>query len=248
MSGVDPRWYESFFESDDWLEIATTRDPERTELEVRFLADRIPARARVLDLACGTGRVAIPLAGRGYAVSGLDISDRVLQVARHEAPELDLRRGDMRDLPWESGSFDAVVNMWTAFGYFPTRAEDERVLAEVARVLAPGGLFVIDTVNPAALARLFQPRSWSELENGTLFLERREYDLRTGRVQAYWSFVDDRGRRDLSFDHRVYTIAEYGELFERAGLRVNDVYGGFDGSAASIDLMRAVIVGQREAA
>ena len=248
MSGVDPRWYESFFESDDWLEIATTRDPERTELEVRFLADRIPARARVLDLACGTGRVAIPLAGRGYAVSGLDISDRVLQVARHEAPELDLRRGDMRELPWDSGSFDAVVNIWTAFGYFPTQAEDERVLAEVARVLVPGGLFVIDTVNPAALARLFQPRSWSELENGTLFLERREYDLRTGRVQAHWSFVDDRGRRDLSFDHRVYTIAEYGELFERAGLRVNDVYGGFDGSAASIDLMRAVIVAQREAA
>ena len=140
MSGVDPRWYESFFESDDWLEIATTRDPERTELEVRFLADRIPARARVLDLACGTGRVAIPLAGRGYAVSGLDISDRVLQVARHEAPELDLRRGDMRDLPWEGGSFDAVVNILTAFGYFPTQAEDERVLAEVARVLAPGGL------------------------------------------------------------------------------------------------------------
>ena len=107
---------------------------------------------------------------------------------------------------------------------------------------------MIDKVNPAALARLFQPRSWSELENGTLFLERREIDLRTGRVQAYWSFVDDRGRRDLSFDHRVYTIAEYGELFERAGLRVNDVYGGFDGSAASIDLMRAVIVAQREAA
>ena len=248
MSEVDPHWYESFFESGDWIELVTTRDPEGTELEVSFLAERIPAGSRVLDLACGTGRVAIPLARRGYTVAGLDISQRSLDVARRDGPELDLRHGDMRELPWDDASFDAVVNIWTAFGYFPTQAEDERALAEVVRVLEPGGIFVLDTVNQAALLRRFEPRSWSELGSGTVLLERRDYDVLTGRVQAHWSFVDARGRRELSFDHRVYTIAEYGELLARAGLRVVDVFGDFDGVPASVDTWRALIVSQRDAA
>lgn len=248
MSTVDPNWFESFFETDDWIALATTREPERTEAEASFVAGQLPERGRILDLACGTGRIALPLAARGLDVAGIDISRRALEVARAAAPALDLRHGDMRDLPWEDAWFDGVVNVWTAFGYFQSQSDDERVLAEVARVLRPGGVFVLDSVNQAALLRNLQPRSWSELENGTLFLERREVDLLTGRVQAYWSLVDASGRRDHAFDHRLYTIAEYRAMLQRAGLQTLEVYGGFDGSLVGLDSWRAVIVAQRDAA
>ena len=79
-----------------------------------------------------------------------------------------------------------------AFGYFPTRDDDERVLAEIARVLMPGGVFVIEAVNQAAFVRLLQPRSWSELDNGTLFCEQRDYDLAQGRAHVRWLFVAQR--------------------------------------------------------
>jgi ubiquinone/menaquinone biosynthesis C-methylase UbiE len=111
LSAVDPRWYETFFETDEWLAVAASLDPERTETETAFVAAQLPAGARVLDVACGTGRISIPLARRGFHVSGLDVSERVLEVARAEAPELDFRRGDMRELPWEDESFDAVINL-----------------------------------------------------------------------------------------------------------------------------------------
>jgi SAM-dependent methyltransferase len=248
VTEIDPHWYESFFETEDWLALALARDAERTAREVEFLAERLAPGSRVLDLACGTGRVAVPLAQRGYDVAGIDISERALGVARHDGPGLDLRRGDMRDLPWEAGSFGAVINMWSAFGYFPTKADDERVLAEVARVLAPGGVLVVDTVNQAAFVHLLQPRSWSELDNGTLFCEQRDYDLTRGRARVRWLFVDDRGRRELSFEHRLYTIAEYGELLEGAGFMVTAVLGDLDGSPPSVDLMRVMIVAQRDAA
>jgi SAM-dependent methyltransferase len=240
-------WYETFFETDEWLLLATTVDPERTEREVSFLAEQLPAGGRVLDLACGTGRIAAPLAERGFEVAGLDISRRALEVAREQAPQLDLRQGDLRELPWPDASFDAVINLWTAFGYFETQAEDERALAEVARVLVPGGVFLIDTVNAVALHRSFRPENWRELEDGTFMLERREVDLPTGRAHALWVFLKDGKRTELSFDHRLYTAAEYAGLFRAVGLEPVRWFGGFDGSELGVDSWRLVAVAQRPA-
>jgi SAM-dependent methyltransferase len=246
VSSVDPHWYESFFETDEWLLLATTRDEERTEREVSFLAEHLPSGGRVLDLACGTGRIAAPLARRGLTVAGLDISAAALEIARAAAPALDLRRGDMRQLPWEDASFDAVINMWTAFGYFETEAEDRRVVAEIARVLEPGGLFVLDTVNLTAMHRSFAPESWRELADGTLMLERRSYDATTGRGQAFWTFVRADGeRRVLSFDHRLYSAAEYVSLLRAEGLEPERFFGGFDGSELTLDSWRLIVLARR---
>lgn len=246
MTDVDPRWFETFFESDEWLLLATTVDEERTEREVAFVAGQIPAGSRVLDLACGTGRIAVPLAARGFDVAGLDISRRALDVGRRAAPGLDLRHGDMRELPWPDASFDAVLNLWTAFGYFETQEEDERVLAEVARVLRPGGIFLIDTVNPTAMNWSFRPETWRDLEGGTLFLERRIYSPVTGRAQAFWTFVrPDGGRVERSFEHRLYTGAEYGEMLRRAGVVPEQWFGGFDGSELTLDAWRLIVVARR---
>jgi SAM-dependent methyltransferase len=238
-------WFEHFFETPEWLLLATSVDPERIEREVSFLAEQLPAGGAVLDLACGTGRIAVPLAARGYTIAGLDISHAALEIAREQGPELDFRQGDMRELPWPDAAFDAVINMWTAFGYFPTQEEDERVLAEVARVLKPGGVFLIDTVNAAALHRVLRPNEWQELEDGTLMLERRELDLPSGRIHANWRFVRrDGSSTELSFDHRLYSAAEYATLFRRAGLEPVRWCGGFDGSELTLDTWRLIAVAQ----
>jgi ubiquinone/menaquinone biosynthesis C-methylase UbiE len=243
---VDPQWYESFFETDEWLLLAQAHPAERADAEAAFVAERLPAGARVLDVPCGTGRISVPLAERGFAVSGLDISNRVLEVARAAAPELDFRQGDMRELPWADASFDAVLNLWTAFGYFENQEEDERALAEAARVLDAGGIFVLDTVNQAALVRGFRPQGWQELE-GTLLLEQREYDLVTGRDQSYWTFVNESGERtELAFDHRLYTAPEYVDMLRRAGFEPTGFFGGLDGSELTPDAWRLVIVASKD--
>lgn len=242
---VDPRWYESFFEADEWVLLATTRDAERTELEADFVSSQIRPAGRVLDVPCGTGRVAVPLSERGFTVSGLDISEAVLAVARRAGPGLDFRQGDMRQLPWADSSFDAVLNLWTAFGYFDVQAEDERMLAEVARVLVPGRIFVLDTVNQAALLRGFRPQAWDELDDGTILLQEHGYDLITGRSQATWTFLRGEARTELSFDHRLYTTAEYVELLRRAGLEATAFFGGADGSELSWDSWRQIIVARK---
>lgn len=239
-------WFDGFFETDEWLAVALARPPERTEAEVAFLADHLPSGAHALDVPCGTGRHSAGLAARGYTVSGLDISERVIRVAREALPGADFRTGDMRELPWESGSFDAVLNLWTAFGYFETQDEDERVLAEFARVLRPGGTLILDTINQAAFVRKFQGKSWDDSIDGLLMLDEVEHDLITGRNSARWTFIREDGSQVVrAFDHRLYTAAEYAAMFRRAGLEPQAWFGDFEGGDLTPDTWRMIAIVKR---
>jgi cyclopropane fatty-acyl-phospholipid synthase-like methyltransferase len=208
---------------------------QQTEQQVEFIVDALGLGegARVLDLACGRGRISIGLAKRGVRVTGLDLSPRSLELAQADADaagvEIDFVRQDMRELDAE-GEFDAVVNVFTSFGYFPTQAEDERVLANVARSLVPGGRFLLEMVNTIAIAKQFVEADWDELEDGTLWLQRRRYDQLTGRHEATWTFVrPDGSRSELRHSLRGYTPAELVAMLERAGLELDGSWGSWDG-------------------
>jgi 2-polyprenyl-3-methyl-5-hydroxy-6-metoxy-1,4-benzoquinol methylase len=115
-------------------------------------ASRLPiaSRAKVLDVACGTGNVAIPLARRGAIVTGVDIATNLIVQARERAAVEDVTatfdEGDAEQLPYADGSFDAVVTMFGAM--FAPRPE--LVASEMARVLKPGGLLAMANWNPAS--------------------------------------------------------------------------------------------------
>ena len=144
---VDPRWHESFF-GEDWLRIALSIPDERADQQTDFVVSALELApgARVLDLACGHGRHSARLARLGFDVTGLDVSASSLELARETEPAAEYVEGDMREIPVEDESFDAVINLFTAFGYFEDEDDDQRVLNEVARVLRPGGAFLIDTL------------------------------------------------------------------------------------------------------
>ena len=108
--------------------------------------------SRVLDVACGTGNVAIPLARAGHEVTGVDIASNLITQARDRAAaeHLPIRfdEGDAEQLPYPDGSFDAVVTMFGAM--FAPRPE--LVVAEMARVLRPGGLLAMANWNPGSFS------------------------------------------------------------------------------------------------
>src|SRR6266542_3005848 len=97
--------------------------PERTAAEVDLVWKLLELEPglELLDLACGHGRIANPLAERGVRVTGLDATPFFLELARADAAErgveVEYVEGDMRSIPW-SGRFDRVLNWFTSFGYF----------------------------------------------------------------------------------------------------------------------------------
>jgi 2-polyprenyl-3-methyl-5-hydroxy-6-metoxy-1,4-benzoquinol methylase len=248
---VEPHWYETFFD-ENWLTISSqTHPPEKSAAEVDFLVDELALQAgqAVLDLPCGHGRHSVELARRGMRVVGVDLNEEPLEraywAAREAGVKVDLRRIDMREIQFRE-EFDAVLNLWTSFGYFESEAEDRLVLERAYRALRPGGAFVLETVNLYAVLRRFEPRSWHELGDGRMLLEERSFDAWTGRMQSGWVLLEPTGERiEMAFATRAYTLVELVRMLTSVGFQVDRAFGDYQGSEYAVDSRRMIVVARR---
>ncbi len=241
-------WYHTFFD-DDYLKFwGSITTPERTQGEVDFILQTLalPHGGHILDLCCGQGRHALEFARRGYQVVGLDLSETLLRHARKQAKEQNLSLGfvhsDMRCIPFE-GEFDAVVNIFTAFGYLEEDEEDEKVIQAVAKALKAGGKFLIDLPNHERLMRNFSHSHSNELSDGSSISEECDFDILTGRIRTRWFLMDKSGKRkERSSTLRIYTFTELHRMLKSAGFRVKQVFGGFDGSDYEVVSKRMIVL------
>ncbi|HVX40539.1 MAG TPA: methyltransferase domain-containing protein [Gemmatimonadaceae bacterium] len=225
-------WWQSYFDAQYLLEYEPLFDLERDRHEVARLMEvlGLPSGARILDVPCGQGRHAHLLAEAGYDVDGLDYSRELLARARARGTGRTLRytRGDMRKLParW-TGRFDAVVNLFTSFGFFVEPRDDQRVIDEFARVLAPGGTLVWHGGDRDGLMARFLSRDWWQTTDGTLVAQERNFDSLSGilTVSSVWSGPRNHGAREHRI--RIYTPTALADLCARAGLIVEAAYDGF---------------------
>jgi SAM-dependent methyltransferase len=190
------------------------------------------------------------LAADGLAVTALDLSAEYLALIDKAAAADGLRIetvcSDMRRIPFNN-RFDAVINMFTAFGYLENEAEDAKVLKAVAGALKPGGRLLMDMLNREWVVANYIQNDWHDGEDGTLYLEHRELDLVTSRNHVtFTAIAKDGSRREIVGHHvRLYTLREMIQLLADAGLAFEAVYGGFEGETYAITTRRMIIVAQK---
>ncbi len=208
---------------------------------------RCPEGGDLLDVPCGFGRHAIPLAGAGFRVVGLDRSQPLLEEARRRAggarwPKL--VQGDYRKLPFADASFDAAVCLFSSLGYLGDE-EDTKALAEIGRVLRPDGRLVIEIVHRDLLVTTFREQDWSLLGEGRLLLEQRTFDPVAGIAQVTQTLVETSGERESrTYSVRVYTATELLALLAAAGFAETKCHGDLDGGPFS-PASRLVVVALR---
>ncbi len=239
-------WYQEWF-GEEYLELYSYRDVDEAERHVDFVERVVGAHAEslpraVLDLACGSGRHTLALRARGYRTLGLDLSLTLLR----QPPPFPRVAGDIRELPFADESFDWVLNFFTSFGYFEDERQNFRVLEEIARLLTPGGRFLIDLFNRDRVIAGLVPGETREL-NGKTFEIERWFDDQTERVNKRITIRD--GERHQSFVEsvRAYTEPEVTIGLRWAGLELDRLYGDFDGGEFHQDSERLILVGHRPA-
>ena len=225
-------WWKSYFDDHYLLEYEPLFTLERDRREVARLLDilGLPAGARILDCPCGQGRHAHLLAEAGFDVDGVDYSRHLLAIAtrRGRGPVLRYTRADMRALPepW-TGRFDAVVNLFTSFGFFADPADDAQVIAEFARVLAPGGTLVWHGGSRDGVMARFLDRDWWTTADGTVVAHERRFDPLAGQlhIRSVWRGPSGSGEREHRI--RLYTATRLAELCAACGLIIHEAYDGW---------------------
>jgi SAM-dependent methyltransferase len=247
-------WYKRAFRL-DYLRVYTHRNEEEARRQIDFLTRTIdcPPPQEVLDLGCGDGRHAIELARRGYRVTGLDLSEELLDRAREQAGALGLhitfRQGDMREIPWRA-AFDLLVNFFTSFGYFTPDEENARVLRAMAGALRPGGRFLIDYLNREHVVRTLVPHDRKTM--GGMTIEQTRWI--TGdpgqpgspvRINKRVTIRDGRQSRTYEESVRMYTLEELTAMLTEAGLEITRLFGDFDGRPLTPEAPRMILTGAR---
>jgi ubiquinone/menaquinone biosynthesis C-methylase UbiE len=227
----------------------TILTPDRTAQEVAGLITLLdlPSGARILDVCCGQGRHAIPLAQAGYEVMGLDRSSYLLDQAQQAAAEAGVEvqwvRGDMRWLPWGE-RFDACINLFTAFGYFEEDEENRWVLHQIHRSLKPGGLFLLDVSNRDYYLLRLWPRAWQR-HGQAVILEETDFDPTTCRFTMTFTWLEDGRAESLTHSVRHYTAPELTGMLRQVGLSPTAIHGSFEGSEFDIHSKRLIVVARK---
>jgi ubiquinone/menaquinone biosynthesis C-methylase UbiE len=225
-------WWESYFDAQYLLEYEPIFSPSRDRADVSRLIEilGLAAGERVLDVPCGQGRHAHLLAEAGFDVTGLDYSKHLLDVAKKRGTSENLRyvQGDMRALPdkW-TGSFAAVLNLFTSFGFFLDPQDDVRAMREFARVLEPNGVLIWHGGSRDGVMAKFLSRDWWKSEDGTMIAHERTFDPLSGilSIRSHWNGTKASGEREHRI--RLYTATRLAEICQSAGLIVEEAYDGW---------------------
>jgi len=221
-------WPRRYFSDLYGRQLAAQFTREQSEKQARVVMSALQLRKGmcVLDMPCGFGRITLPLARRGLAMTGVDLTPSYLARARRSArracppaarrENLDIRflKCDMRRIEFH-GEFDAAFNWFTSFGYYSDE-ENLLCLKKVCEALKPGGRLLIETANVSWLLSHFLAHSEQTI-GGMRIVHSRRYDARRSRISQTRT-IFYRGRRTRSSDCvRFYTGTEMRRLLRRAG-------------------------------
>src|SRR5262245_24615426 len=202
-----------------WREVYPVLFPEE---RIRLGEEEIPKVLRLaglpgvtdaaaLDLCCGPGRHALPLARLGLRVTAVDrtrfLLDQARERARRAGVTIDFVEADMREFVRPS-TFDLALSLFTSFGYFAEREEDLKVLRNVRASLRSRGVLVMDMAGKEWLARHFEPTRSRTLGDGSLFIDRCQVVDDWTRVENEWILIRDGRARTFRLGQSIYVGQE----------------------------------------
>jgi 2-polyprenyl-3-methyl-5-hydroxy-6-metoxy-1,4-benzoquinol methylase len=226
------QWYETLFENygekydNESFTQGTIGECDFIEKEINY-----NKTLRIIDIGCGTGRHSIELSKRGYSITGIDLSESLLDKARVKAKlngvQIDFLKHDARNLPFDK-QFDVAIMMCE--GGFPLMETDEmnyEILKNVSNSLKKNATFIFTTLNGLfPIFNSIEEFCASTTEEGNATYHKNTFDIMTFRDYNITKFVDDNGvEKELECNERYYIPSEITWLMKTLGFTKIEIFG-----------------------
>ena len=205
----------------------------------------------ILELACGTGNLTIPLTKKNYDIAGIDISEEMLQVAREKAEkenvELVLLEQDIVELDFDVTNLDCILCGCDGFNYITYDEDLEGVFAKCHELLKENGLFIFDISSYYKLSTVLGNNMYGENRENVAYMWQNYFDDYENLVEMDLAFFvkGEDGRFDKFEENhlqRAYKNEEIIELLKNAGFKNIKTYGDFKLEAPQKDSERVFFV------
>jgi SAM-dependent methyltransferase len=203
-------------------------DTETTAAAIASLLP-VPSYRRVLDVCCGTGRLAHALHQLGYDVVAFDLSPEQIDAAKQIHPGPHYEIADMRTPP--VGTFDAAINVYTSFGYFETEGEDFAAISAWAAALRPGGLLLMELADMERARAKLDPSQEVVVRRTRGIIE----EFRMDWASRVFEVTYRQGERKLTLYNRLYERERLVQMLEAAGFSSVRCFGDFQGNVKRSD-------------
>ena len=228
---MQAEWFETWFDTYYYHLFYVHRSAEEADELAANLRKmlHLPQGAKILDLACGKGRHSWSLAAHGYDVTGVDLSRNSIESAKaHESENLHFAVHDMRR-PVAINYFDAVVNLFTSFGYFESHRDNLRMIDAVHACLKDNGIFLIDFLNAEQVGKMVasEPRGVKDTAGVHFSWEKRIVNKRVIKD----IHVNDNGKQFTFMESvSLFTLEDFYRMFE-GKFEIIQTFGEYDLSA-----------------
>jgi SAM-dependent methyltransferase len=226
---MQPRkeWFSEWFDSPYYHILYKNRDMREAEFFLKNLVTllRLDTSLKLIDLACGKGRHSIFLNSLGYDVTGVDLAAHSIADANQYAnTKLRFEVQDLRSLPYIN-QFDVALNLFTSFGYFDSDETNNKVMAQIHKIVKPNGLLVIDFMNVHYVLKHLVAHEVKVLEGIAFNITKK---LEHGKIIKRIEFTHLDKSYCFNEEVQALTLNDFEALMKKNGFELLHVYGSYE--------------------
>ena len=218
-------WFSTWFDTPYYHILYKNRNDEEAQAFMDNITHylNMPENGTILDLACGKGRHSIYLNKLGYQVTGVDLSENSIAIAKEFSNEtLQFETHDMREPMNET--FDAVFNLFTSFGYFDTHEDNIKTLKAIKESINEYGFGVIDFFNVDYIIENLVAEETKEIDGITFNIKRSVENKKIIKEIRF----EDKGE-SFFYTEKVsaFTLEDFEAMMEEAGIYLLEIFGDY---------------------